>query len=128
MMIKRRLFVLGCLFLLPLTSFATFQVAGSPMRLMGTAKNKLVGDVPLNYMSNPKFILTTRPGLLATNVSRFASQHGWTVRWHVKKRYAVNVLSTISGPTFSVTLNRLIAYYPGLKAHYNKYHKTVTIY
>jgi len=112
--------------LIPAMSFATWQIAGEPLRTSGNQPNKMVPGIPTYYQTNSHYTLVTQPGYLITNVRNYAMSHGWRMRWMAKRDYRINVVAKISGPSFSVVLNRLLANYP-LHASYNQSHKTVTI-
>lgn len=122
---KATLFLMG-LFLFS-SCYATWQIAGAPIRTPGNQPNKIIDNTPPNYIANPSYNLETHPGSLHNTIVEYASQHNWQVVWKAKhKNYSINVRSIIGGTSVQQVLNRLLAYYP-LHASYNKQHKVITI-
>lgn len=125
-MLKR--IILITLLTLPLSAFAYFQVAGSPVRTKAGQRNKLVhNDYPKHLQVNPLFTLKTQKGYLYKNVKQYTKSHGWRLRWYAKRDYRLVRSTEVAGPSLQAVLNQLFSNYPRLKVRYSQQHKIVTV-
>lgn len=116
------------LILIPMVSFATWQVANT--RHHSTYKSQYVAAehgntiYAKNYEDN--YIFDIEQDNLKWNVFQNAQKYHWQVDWQVNQKYLVLNKNQIAGSTFCITLNRLLEHYP-LTAQCNLLAKKVTI-
>lgn len=107
-----RRWALLALSFLPSFSFATWQIAGSPIVVHSVAPNTDVPDYPRMYWNNPVFDFPLHPGSLEDNVDPYAQARDWKVDWQAGDILPVFMATTLKGPSFSYVLNLLFEHYP----------------
>ena len=113
--------------LTPSFCFASWQVAGDPVRTPGQQPLAVKQAVPKNYQTNHYYDLVTQKGLLYDVVRGYATKHYWRLSWRVPRDIAINLVTTFSGPNFQEVLNKLLSNYPNITAHYNYKKHVVTV-
>lgn len=118
--------ILGCL---PLTSFATWQIAdpyhGTKMHKSILPDRITTSDLPKEY-TDKKCSASLEKGLLKDNIERTAHEYHWSVRWNAREDYSLLLETKLTGPSFPSVMDRLLSHYP-LKAKYNRYSKVMTV-
>ncbi|MGD9152876.1 MAG: hypothetical protein PVG30_04365 [Gammaproteobacteria bacterium] len=115
-MYKKIMWILVILVLIPLTSFAVWQIA-DPFHVTRCHCKSNV-DYPQQYVNGAIISFKLRKGLLKENVICFAGKYRWKVRWLAPNKYYVTLATKIVGPTFPIVMNRLLSHYP-LRATYD---------
>lgn len=127
---RRLLWIMVGLMLLPMMSLAIWQVAdpshGARYQFLNTT-HLLQADYPKKYANGSKFLFKLRKGLLQDNVRRLAGKYNWKVVWKAPNSYYVTLNTEIVGATFPITMNRLLAHYP-LRATYDARNKRMKVY
>lgn len=123
--LRKYLFV-AILAILPSFAFATWQLAGEPIRTPGAKPLDFVNNIPAYFQTNPYYTLYPKRGPLFSTVYTYATDRYWKLRWLAKRNYHINNEVPFAGSSFKTVLDRLLAHYP-LKAYYNTQRKIVTI-
>lgn len=115
--------------ILPINSWATWQVAGHQKKYVDDDGNKhviIVSDAPKQYQVDPQVTLTTQKGLLINTIYDYAQNHNWGLLWLAKRSYPLKLSTKFEGPNMQTVLQRLIQHYP-LKVHLDKDQKLILV-
>ena len=98
--------------LVPCLGYASWQVAGSPVRTPDNRPTKYVLDAPKQYRINPRFTLQTHKGALRRQLQAYINHTGWRLSWRASRVRPVILLNTtLAGPSLPSVLNLLFAHY-----------------
>lgn len=121
---------ISLLSLLPALSWATWQVSNTkqPLNLKNPYTSAARGKTNYANEYNDTYVFDIEKNNLKWNVFKNAKKYKWQVSWHAVQKYPVLSSDQIAGPTFCVTLGRLLEHYPALKFKCNLAAKKVSIY
>lgn len=129
---KKSLLIVVILILIPLVSYAFWQIADPVHGARydcdrSTTSGFLNNAYPRRYLNGSAFSFELRRGTLKGNVLRLAKKYNWQVRWFAPNKYCVALATRIVGPTFPILMNQLLSHYP-IRATYDVKYQRMKVY